>query len=167
MPRRRVRRPGFSLVELVLVIVILGIIGAIAVPRLSNAGRGAAQNALAANLSIVTKAVELYRAEHGGQVPTTSEQLTMSSNAAGATNAVRSAAHPFGPYLYRMPELTMGTHKGKSDLTDAGTPGSDTDAGWWIDNTTGDVRANLPDGDKTDDGVIINTLKTGDFGIKH
>lgn len=161
------RRPGFSLVELVLVIVILGIIGAIAVPRLSNAGKGAAQNALAMNLAIVSKAVELYKAEHGGQVPTTTAQLTMPTNAAGTTNATRSATYRYGPYINKMPALTMGTNKGKSDLTDAGTPGTDTDAGWWIDGDTGDVRANLPDSDKTDDGVIINTLKSGDFGIKN
>lgn len=146
-------------------IVILGIIGAIAAPRLSRANDGAAEAALAMNLSVVTKAVEHYKAEHGGTPPTSSGQLTMYTNFAGTTSATPGASHPFGPYLHRLPELTMGTHKGKRDLTTVGTPGTDSDAGWWIDDETGDVRANLPDGDKTSDGTIINMLKAGDLKL--
>ena len=49
-----------------LVIVILGIIAAIAIPRLSRGSDGAAEGALKRDLQVLRGALELYRAEHDG-----------------------------------------------------------------------------------------------------
>ena len=61
-------RRAFSLVELVIVVVIMGIIAAIAVPRMSNSAENAAKNAVIGNQAALQTAIDLYTAEHEGQL---------------------------------------------------------------------------------------------------
>ena len=62
-----VRKPGFSLVELVIVVVIIGVIAAIAVPRISRGAKGANESAVRTNLQTLRTAIDLYAAKHDGQ----------------------------------------------------------------------------------------------------
>jgi prepilin-type N-terminal cleavage/methylation domain-containing protein len=114
---------AFSLVELVLVVVILGILGAIAVPRLSGLGSDADEVALAQNLAILSRAVEVYKAEHLGAPPTSRDQLTMYTDEAGTTKAAMGYPFIFGPYLHELPALPLGSNRGKRGLTSGGSPG--------------------------------------------
>lgn len=62
MPRRR---GGFTLIELVVVVLILGIIAAIAAPRLfdtANDARGASGKQ---SLAVIRDAIEMYRCYYG------------------------------------------------------------------------------------------------------
>ncbi len=106
----RVRSHGFSLVELVIVVVIIGIISAIAVPRVSSAGASASANALDATLTNVRSAIDIYYAEHGsypGYVPGAGtpdgnwfkKQLTQYSDTVGNTSPTKTTTFLFGPYL--------------------------------------------------------------------
>jgi len=105
-------RNGFSIIELVIVMVILGIIAAIAIPRMSRGSQGAAENALAGDLAVWRSALDLYQNEHGGAYPKDSStiiaQLTQYTDSAGAPAAARDSAHVYGPYMRMIPPLPVG-----------------------------------------------------------
>lgn len=100
---------GFSLIELVIVVVILGTIGAIALPRLSHAGQSDDEKTLAGDMALWRNALDLYQADHNGAFPkdstTLAAQLTGYTDANGETSPTKDALHPFGPYLRAIPPL--------------------------------------------------------------
>lgn len=58
-------RRAFSLVELVVVVLIVGILAAVAAPRMFNTSNSAKESAAKASLSVVRNAIELYNSENG------------------------------------------------------------------------------------------------------
>ncbi len=56
-------RKGLSLVELVIVVLILGALAAIAIPRIMTGSGTARNNACDTNIDIINMQVELYNAE--------------------------------------------------------------------------------------------------------
>ena len=162
MPRVRAHR-AFSLVELVIVVVIIAILGSIAVPRLSGIGRNASEVALRQNLAILTRAVERYKAEHMGTPPTSAAQLLQYTDEDGNTKTSSGYPFVFGPYISKMPGLPLGSNRGKTEIASGGSPGDTATAGWWIDDKTGDVRANAPDEDLTASGEKLNEVVASSF----
>lgn len=162
MARRSSKRAtAFSLVELVVVIVIIGILAAIAVPRLSRGSAGASQSAVAANLSTLRAAVELYAAEHGGKFPGPDadgfvKQLTMFTAFDGTTSTSKSTTYKFGPYVLAIPPCPVGENAAKPTAADVliiadgaefkANPASGE--GWIYKPSTGEIAPNT---DQTDD----------------
>jgi len=131
-------RKAFTLVEILIVVVILGILAAIVVPQFSNASTQAKESALQQDLYRMRSQIELYRNEHSGDTPVLADfidQMTLASNDVGDTAPRNTPGYPFGPYLPSMPE---------NPFTDT-IPISDGAVGtsaWYYDQATGDLYPN-------------------------
>jgi len=75
-----VKRSGFTLVELVVVVLILGIIAAVAAPRMFDTVSIAKDNGLRQTLSVVRDAIELYRAQNGALPGADGSETTFKSD---------------------------------------------------------------------------------------
>jgi len=105
---RRTRKGGFTLVEILIVVIILGILAAIVIPQFTSASQDARRNSLTSQLQTLRSQLELYKLQHLDQMPSTLvnspfdwTQLTAKTNDQGATGT--GTAYPFGPYLQADP----------------------------------------------------------------
>src|SRR5690554_817143 len=67
--KRAKNQKGFTLVELMVVVVIIGILVAIAVPIYNNITESAKEKALESNHRILVGAITAYRADNDGDMP--------------------------------------------------------------------------------------------------
>ena len=58
-------RKGLTLIELLIVVIILGALAAIAIPRISTSSRTAKQNACNTNVDTLNTAIEMYKIDKG------------------------------------------------------------------------------------------------------
>lgn len=140
MPQSASRR-GFSLIELVIVVVIIGVLAAIAIPRLSRGAASAGEAALTADLRILRSAIDTYATEHGGEYPTGPEQLLKFTDVNGNISETKTGEFVFGPYLRAAPPLPVGEKKGAAKM-DVVANEDDPAVGWIYDPSNGTVRAN-------------------------
>ena len=76
--KMRKNRKGFTLIELIVVIAILGILAAIAIPRFAGTMTTAKQRTHDANVRTIESAVGVYEAENGS-LPDDIDALTASA----------------------------------------------------------------------------------------
>lgn len=131
------KRNAFTLVELLIVVVILGILAAVVIPQFSDASTDAKFSSLGTNLATVRGQIELYKLQHSGLYPTDkttfSDQMTKKTKPDGTVDA----AGTLGPYLQRIPN---NPYNNLNDIEANGTGAGTT--GWWYDNATGGFTAN-------------------------
>tara|TARA_R110000737_G_scaffold2923_1_gene8201 strand:- start:30028 stop:30585 length:558 start_codon:yes stop_codon:yes gene_type:complete len=162
----RMVRPAFSLIELVIVVVIIGIIGSIAVPRMSSSAENAAVNAVIADRNTLQRAVDLYEVEHEGvmiHVDAKNEKnfylrLLSNSDLDGTVNKGvgkgKKNAGIYGPYIASIP---ANRHNGLPTIRIDGDAAGTNTHGWRYDSNTGAIEADHLSGTRTfkaNEGVV-------------
>jgi len=162
---------GFTLVELLIVVIIIAILAAIVVPQFTSATLDAQEAALDANLAAMRSAIELYHSQHNNKYPGNQasnlgcatkgtggadsnqafmDQLLLASDATGATCGVADATYKYGPYLRKgIPNEPINS-KGSlvadisvpSPSTGAPLGATGTSGGWRYDTLSGQIIMN-------------------------
>ena len=158
-------RSGFTLVEILIVVIILGILAAVAIPQFSGSTDDARLTSLDTSLTQVRNAIELYYHQHsnvypgaknyssGTNVASASEadtsfvkQLTLFSDIGGRTASTKNATFKYGPYLKTgmptNPYSDLSTVKCDIVITDITAAVSDASTGWRFYTLTGRFIAN-------------------------
>lgn len=124
--RTQVKR-AFTLIEILIVVVILGILAAIVIPQFTDASQQANNSSLQSQLQTIRGQIELFRVKNAGADP--------ASLAAGSwsdlTTPVDGAGDPLPPYLHSEPKNPL-----QNSVTIDGAAGAGV--GWvWATNAAG------------------------------
>ena len=92
VPRIRKKTRGFTLIEILIVVVILGILAAIVVPQFTNATEQAEETAAHSQLNVLRGQVSLYFAKHGTVSPLGQDINLVHDSPAMVRHLVRQAA---------------------------------------------------------------------------
>jgi general secretion pathway protein G len=135
-------KSGFTLVEILIVVVILGILAAIVIPQFTEASTEARVSSLCSDLQTLRSQIELYKVQHNDIPPTLlnfEAQMVETSTPAGATSGDKTRAGLFvlGPYLERVPENPFN----RLNTVDASGVAGDGAGGWEYTETTGEIYA--------------------------
>jgi prepilin-type N-terminal cleavage/methylation domain-containing protein len=117
-------RRGFTLIELMIVVAIIGVLAAIALPKFGELLRKSTEAASKGNLASVRSALTVYYGDMEGQYPAQLASLTVS-----------------GKYLSQIGAAkTPNYHFDSSAETDALLTAANDAGGWLYDNVAGDAN---------------------------
>jgi len=142
-------KSGFTLVEILIVVVILGILAAIVIPQFTEASTEAKTSSLCTDLQTMRSQIELYKIQHNDQLPgDAGTDADFVSDLTGRTD-IRGNADPdgpYGPYIQKIP--TNQFNDEDSVEVEAGDTGlGDGSHGWHFDTKTGAFHADDADHD--------------------
>jgi prepilin-type N-terminal cleavage/methylation domain-containing protein len=151
---------AFTLVEILIAVVLLGVLAAIVIPAVADSASSAKRSALATDLKLLRRFILIYKGQHRevapgypdgntAAAPTEQafvEQATMSSNEAGQTAAVGTAGFNRGPYMQRIPANPLNGLSTVQMLGDgeAFPANGDNSHGWICKAATLEIRADNP-----------------------
>ena len=131
---------GFTLVEILIVVVILGILAAIVIPQFTEASTEAKTSSLCTDLQTMRSQIELYKIQHNDDLPAAGvdTEADFIADMTAQTNVAGAAGTDYGPYIQKVP--TNQFNDFGTVRIDGGAPGADTH-GWHFDTTTGQFHA--------------------------
>jgi general secretion pathway protein G len=124
-------RGGFTLVEILIVVIILGILAAIVIPQFSNASTDARKASVLSQLQTFRSQIQLYKLQHNDVLPDLVlnqwTQMMSKTNVAGIVDT--TATGIYGPYIESDPINPLNGNR-----TVAAAAG--TGVGWVYSNVT-------------------------------
>jgi general secretion pathway protein G len=134
--RSRDWRTGFTLVEVMIVVLLVAIIAAIAIPSFSNVSQESRTKALLGQLKTLRSQISLYTVQHHDTVPdlVTNQwaQMQSTTNLGGTVDT--TATGIFGPYVNKSPVNSLNGNTSVAASAGAGV-------GWIFDVNTGTLTA--------------------------
>ncbi|OGS41971.1 MAG: hypothetical protein A2506_06205 [Elusimicrobia bacterium RIFOXYD12_FULL_66_9] len=136
----RKSKKGFTLIELMIVVAIIGILAAIAIPKFAELIRKSSEGASKGNLGSLRSALSIYYGDMEGQYPYAASSLTIS-----------------GKYLTSIPVAKAPNyHTDTSVEVDGVTVTAVNNAGgWWYQNIMTDANVG---------SVVVNCTHTDTKG---
>jgi general secretion pathway protein G len=123
----RQTRKGFTLIEILIVVIILGILAAIVIPQFTNASKDAKKSSLVTMVQSLRSQVALFKLQHNDNLPGNNagafssavfwNQMTMFSDLAGNTNATKTVVFDKGPYMQSIATNPLNTRQNVEDGT--------------------------------------------------
>ena len=142
-------KSGFTLVEILIVVVILGILAAIVIPQFTEASTEAKTSRLCTDLQSVRSQIELYKIQHNDNLPgivvTFEESMTGYTTQDGVLAPVQApGAGVYGPYMQVLPTNPFVPDAALANDVTAGVASAlgDNSSGWYFNTTTGVFQAN-------------------------
>ncbi|MBP7227884.1 MAG: prepilin-type N-terminal cleavage/methylation domain-containing protein [Longilinea sp.] len=150
------RHKGFTLVEILIVVVLLGVLAAVVIPAVGKSGVAARQSTVAEQLAMLRRFMLVYKSHHKEVAPgypdgdTGAEpsdaafraQATLSSNSSGVTAPRGTPGFGYGPYLSRIPTNPFNDSDAIEIIADDALFPDEPDgkSGWVCKPSTGEIR---------------------------
>ncbi|MBX3386664.1 MAG: prepilin-type N-terminal cleavage/methylation domain-containing protein [Phycisphaeraceae bacterium] len=150
--RTRVSK-AFTLVEILIVVVILGILAAIVIPQFTNASQEAQTGNIQTQLQTLRNQIELFRVRNNGDVPAIAgdQDGSFDDLLAGTGNTFglgddNSLGRAQQPYTRNRP---VNPRNGRNEVAESANPRTDAAAaaadpdgpGWFYNSTSGEIAA--------------------------
>jgi len=142
-------KKGFTLVEILIVVVILGILAAVVIPQFTEASTEAKTSSLCTDLQTMRSQIELYKVQHNDNLPNMTvdasgdNALTVSTLVNGTVVAA-GTANSYGPYIQKIPTnqfndlATIEVEAGETGLGGG-------NCGWHFNTDNGQFHADTAD----------------------
>ena len=116
---------GFTLVEILIVVIILGILAAIVIPQFTNASTDARNNSVATMLQTIRSQLEVFKLQHSDTPPVLTSGWTIMtgrSTLGDVGPTAGSTTGTLGPYLQQSPmnPVNLNTAVGTTFATTVG-----------------------------------------------
>jgi general secretion pathway protein G len=125
----RIHKRAFTLVEILIVVIILGILAAMIIPQFANASSDARETNLKTTLNNVRNSIEMFKAQHSERAPGLAGMWTLMTGLSDTTewNVAAATGTHLGPYLQSPPINPMNQRTGVNSSA------TDPDAGWYYE----------------------------------
>lgn len=145
---------GFTLVEILIVVIILGILAAIVIPQFTEASNDARDSSLVSDLQTLRSQIELYKIQHLDMLPGdddddgTPDGVELVADLTGTTDNAGAVVAPgtlgaLGPYLQSFPKNPfVPTDNQRLVEVGIGAPVGGQAFGWYFDTDTAKIHAN-------------------------
>jgi general secretion pathway protein G len=141
-------RKAFTLMEIVVVVLVMGILAGVAAPKMLKMSDSATDKGVLQSLSIVRDGIELFQASNAGTLP-------------GADGDAATFKSNLAPYVRKFPVMPLGP--ARNDLVlmaNGGSPNGDSTPteGWKYYYDSGRFIVNSHDKTLSDDSVRYDEL---------